>query len=99
MGYPASAPPQAPQLYRPRAAEHTVLYRIVRQHLATFLRTAAEHHERGLPAFVEQEFRDFLTCGAWSRGFARFRCDDCHAERLVPFSCKGLAVCPSCGGR
>ena len=64
-----------------------MLYGIVRAHLATFLRTAAEHHEGGLPAFVEQEFRDFLTCGVWSRGFARFRCDTCHAERLVPFSC------------
>jgi len=42
----------------------------VRAHLATFLRTAAEHHEGGLPAFVEQEFRDFLTCGVWARGFA-----------------------------
>ena len=87
MGCAASAPPQAPQLYRPRAAEHTVLYRIVRAHLATFLRTAAEHHDGGLPAFVEREFRDFLACGVWSRGFARFRCDACHAERLVPFSC------------
>jgi hypothetical protein len=94
-----STPPKAPQLYRPRAAEHSVLYGIVRAHLATFLRTAAEHHEGGLPAFVEQEFRDFLTYGVWARGFARFRCEACHAERLVPFSCKGRAVCPSCGGR
>jgi hypothetical protein len=38
------------------------LHRIVREHLATFLRRAAEHHEHGLPAFVEQEFRDFLIC-------------------------------------
>jgi hypothetical protein len=76
-----------------------VLSRIVRAHLATFLRAAGAHDDRGLPAFVEQEFRDFLTCGVWSRGFARFRCDACHAERLVPFSCKARAVCPSCGGR
>jgi hypothetical protein len=27
---------------------------------ACFLRTATEHDESGLPAFVEQEFRDFL---------------------------------------
>ena len=99
MACAASAPPASPQLYRPRAAEHTVLHRIVRTHLETFLRVAAEHHEGGLPAFVEQEFRDFLSCGVWARGFARFRCEACHAERLVPFSCKGRAVCPSCGGR
>jgi hypothetical protein len=99
MGTAASAPAASPQLYRPRAAEHTVLHRIVREHLATFLRTARAQHEGGLPAFVEQEFRNFLTYGAWARGFARFQCTDCHAERLVPFSCKGRAVCPSCGGR
>jgi len=51
MGSAASAPAASPQLYRPRAAEHTVLHRIVREHLATFLRTA--QHEGGLPAFVE----------------------------------------------
>jgi hypothetical protein len=68
----ASAPAVSPQaqLYRPRAVEHTVLHQIVREHLATFLRTARAQHESGLPAFVEQEFRDFLTCGAWARGFA-----------------------------
>jgi len=53
----------------------------------------------GLPAFVAQEFRDFLTCGVWVRACARFHCRNRHAERLVPFSCKGLGFCPSCGGR
>src|SRR3989442_14029953 len=77
--------------YRPRAAEHTVLHALVRDHLATFLR-AADADGRGLPAFVEQEFRDFLTCGVWSHGFARFKCTDCRTERLVPFSCKGRAI-------
>jgi hypothetical protein len=85
--------------YRPRDAEHTVLHQIVRENLATFLRAAAERTGGdGLPAFIEREFRDFITCGVWARGFARFRCDTCHAERLVPFSCKGR-ICPSCGGR
>jgi hypothetical protein len=47
--------------------------------------------------FVEQEFRDFLTCGVLAHGFARLRCADCAFERLVPFSCKGRGFCPSCG--
>jgi hypothetical protein len=51
-----------------------------------------------VPSFDEREFRQFLDCGVWASGFARFR-DACHAERLVPFSCKARAVCPSCGGR
>jgi len=52
-----------------------------------------------LPAFVEQEFYDFLTCGILAHGFARLRCTGCTLERLVPFSCKGRGFCPSCGGR
>ena len=52
---------------------------------------------QGLPRFVEQEFRDFLTCGCLAAGFARFRCPDCHLDRLLPFSCKGRGFCPSPG--
>jgi len=40
--------------YRPRAAEHTVLHRIVREHLATFL--AVEEGAGGVPTFVAREF-------------------------------------------
>ncbi len=53
----------------------------------------------GLPRFVDAEFRAFLRCGFLAGGFARFRCRDCTAERLVAFSCKGRGFCPSCGGR
>ena len=86
--------------YRPRDAEHGVLYRVIDEHLEAFLETA-RHHADGvsLPMFVEQEFRDFLTCGVLTHGFARLRCSDCALERLVPFSCKGRGFCPSCGGR
>src|SRR2546425_12308062 len=86
--------------YRPRAAEHGVLYRVIDEHLETFLDAAAQHADgHRLPKFVEQEFRDFLTCGVLEHGFARLRCSDCAFERLVPFSCKGRGFCPSCGGR
>ncbi len=86
--------------YQPRAAEGTVLHRVVRDHLETFLREVADRTDGGgLPRFVEREFRQFLTCGALGRGFARVRCDDCAYERLVPFSCKRRGFCPSCGGR
>ena len=86
--------------YWPRDAEHTVLYRVIDEHLQTFLDTAQRHADGyRLPAFVEQEFRDFLTCGVLAHGFARLRCADCAFERLVPFSCKGRGFCPSCGGR
>jgi len=82
--------------YQPRAAEGTVLHRVVRENLETFLREAADRTDGGgLPHFVEREFREFLTCGALGRGFARVRCENCAFERLVPFSCKrrGYAQC------
>ncbi|HZU40573.1 MAG TPA: transposase [Solirubrobacteraceae bacterium] len=86
--------------YAPRSAAGTVLHQVVRTHLDRFLgETAAATDGVGVPGFIEREFRDFLGCGALGRGFARVRCDDCAFERLVPFSCKARAVCPSCGGR
>jgi Transposase zinc-binding domain len=53
----------------------------------------------GLPRFIERELRGFLRCGLLVHGFLRVRCEDCAFERLVPLSCKGRAVCASCGGR
>jgi hypothetical protein len=77
-----------------------VLYQVVRDHFETFRAQAAGlRNGEGPPRFVEQEFRDVLRCGALAAGFARFRCAACGFDRLVPFSCKGRAVCSSCGGR
>jgi hypothetical protein len=86
--------------YQPRGTYRGVLHTVIRQHLETFLTEVARGTAgAGLPEFVEQEFRDFLTCGVLAHGFARVRCDTCAFERLVPFSCKGRGFCPSCGGR
>jgi hypothetical protein len=87
-------------VYQPRSSAETTLYQIVRDHFETFRAHAASVRDgEGLPRFVEQAFRDFLRCGWLAGGFARFHCDDCGFDRLVPFSCKGRALCPSCGGR
>jgi hypothetical protein len=87
-------------VYRPRDAEHTVLHRVIAEHLETFLRAVAEAGDgAGLPKFVEREFREFLLCGVFEAGVARFQCEGCAREHLLPFSCKGRAWCPSCGGR
>ena len=86
--------------YEPRAPAQSVLYQIVRDHFETFRAEAARVRAgEGLPRFIEEEFQSFLRCGWLAGGFARFRCDGCGLDRLVPFSCKARAVCPSCGGR
>ena len=75
-------------MYRPRDAEHTVLHQVIAEHLEAFLDAVAEAGGgTGLPQFVEREFREFLTCGVVEHGVARFRCEGCAREHLVPFSC------------
>ncbi|OFW24881.1 MAG: hypothetical protein A3G21_02535 [Acidobacteria bacterium RIFCSPLOWO2_12_FULL_66_21] len=86
--------------YEPRAPAQGALYQIVRDHFETFRAQAATIRDgEGLPGFVERAFRTFLRCGWLAGGFARLRCRDCGLDRLIPFSCKGRALCPSCGGR
>ena len=92
---PAFLDPPGYARHRP---ERTLLYQLVEQHYAAFreLRAAAE---RPLPDFVQQEFEAYLKCGRLEEGFLRVRCEQCHAEKLVAFSCKKRGFCPSCGGR
>lgn len=86
--------------YEPRSPAQGALYHIVHDHSETFRAQAAGVREgEGLPRFVERAFHEFLRCGWLAGGFARFRCDGCGLDRLVPSSCKGRALCPSCGGR
>ena len=74
------------QTYVRRQPEQTVLHRVVREHLETFLAEARQRGDgEGLPRFVERELREFLTCGVMARRFARFRCDGCAREILVAF--------------
>jgi hypothetical protein len=55
-------------VYRPRDAEHTVLYGVVREHLDAFRAAEVGEESRGLPSFIEREFREFLTCGILAHG-------------------------------
>jgi hypothetical protein len=70
--------------YRRHEPEKTVLYRVVQEHLETFLRAA--ELRGGLPRYVEQSFRRFLRCGILANGFARVRCPGCGFNRFVAFS-------------
>src|SRR5215467_8696511 len=86
--------------YAPRVPSHTVLYTVIAEHLETFLASLANDPEAtGLPAYVQQEFYDYLQCGILAHGFLRLGCDTCHKELLVPFSGKRRGFCPSCAGR
>src|SRR5262245_38167473 len=79
--------PGSPFAYIPRKPEETLLYRVISEQLETFL--ARQHQrDRPVPGFVEDEFRSFLQCGVLEYGFLRLRCETCHKDRLLAFSCK-----------
>ena len=93
-GREASSGVGSPPYVRHRTAR-TLLYQLVEKYYpALKAHLAARGAE--LQGYVEQEFEDYLKCGRLEHGFLRFRCDSCHAEHIVAFSCKGRVFCPSC---
>jgi hypothetical protein len=71
----------------------TALYRLVRQHLETYLALACEGDGDGnaVPGYMERELRRYLECGILAYGFARAGCPDGGHDFLVAFSCAPLA--------
>ena len=88
---------QAPT-YKRHQPEQTLLYQLVQEYYPVF-KSSLEDQGQSLPRYVQREFEDFLQCGRLENGFLRVRCEDCHHERLVAFSCKRRGFCPSCGAR
>jgi ribosomal protein S27E len=84
--------------YERHCPERTLLYQLVEEHYPA-LKVHLAAQGSTLPGYVEREFEDYLACGRLENGFLRVRCDSCHAERLVAFSCKRRGFCPSCGAR
>ncbi len=78
--------------------ETTLLYQIVREYWPEF-QAELTSHGKYLPGYVAKEFDEYLKCGRLEYGFLRVRCDSCHDEKLVAFSCKKRGFCPSCGAR
>jgi len=85
------------EAYQRRQPEKTVLYRVINEHLATFL-GQAKQEGKTIPKFVRKDIQGILDCGILAKGFVRVVCKDCKTEHLVALSCKG-ATCPSCCGR
>ena len=76
----------------------TLLYQIVQEYWPEFQAELATQGKY-LPAYIAQEFEAYLQCGRLEHGFLRVRCETCHDEKLVAFSCKRRGFCPSCGAR
>ena len=89
----------ASRAYSPRHPHDTILHRLVREHLASFVAFTESAYSAPLPRYVTDAFERYLACGDFSRGFVRCHCDACKHDVLVPFSCKQRGLCPSCGAR
>jgi len=93
-------PGSNPTLYSARRPAETPLYRVVQNHLETFLALCRDDwQEQRVAPHAERELRRYLECGILAHGFARVRCEDCGHDFLIAFSCKGRGVCPSCNTR
>ena len=88
----------SPRPYARRQPEDTVLYKVVSEHLETFLAEAREQHDKGLPKYVERELREYLDCGLLCRGYVLGVCEACGRSIFVALSCK-RRTCPSCNAR
>ena len=95
---PAPLVPAAAPSYARHAPERTLLYALVQAHYPDFI-ARVEAEDRPLPEYVREEFDAYLRCGVLEHGFLRVVCGQCHAERLLRFSCKKRGFCPSCGAR
>jgi len=73
-------------VYTRHRPERTLLYQIVEEYYPAFMPHLAAQGGV-LPEYVQREFEDYLGCGRFEHGFLRVRCDSCHAEHLVAFSC------------
>ena len=98
-GPPAPSSHSSSFVYERRRPELGTLYQVVRDNLQTLYAAVEDGFASPLPAFVRSELEQYLDCGLLCRGFAWLECESCHAQKLVAFSCKGRAFCPSCMGR
>ncbi len=84
-----------PVTYMRRRPELTPCYRILQNHLNTFI-SDRDREGRPLPNYVIKEFDAFLECGIPAYGCLRLVCKSCQKEQVVAFSCKKRGFCPSC---
>ena len=88
-------------VYRPRRPAATLLHKTVRENLDTYLASGGQDGDLAphVPFHIQAAYAEYLKCGILAHGFARVYCAGCGHDFLVPFSCKGRDVCPSCATR
>lgn len=96
---PAISPASRSRVYAPRNARASPLYRIVQDHLETFLVQDRDASQPWAAPSAEDSLRGFLECGVHRFGVARFLCRRCGHDVFVAYSCKRRLACPSCDSK
>src|SRR5437870_9921341 len=82
-------------IYEPRDPNRTVLYHVIAAHLETFLASLdADPDARGLPAYVQREFYDYLQPAILAPGLPPPRRDPPPHHPPPPFPCPCRAPSP-----
>ena len=90
---------ETPAAYRPRHPELTGFYQLFETHFDSYVRAYEERFEARsgpLRPVVARSVEAFLDCGRLQGGFARIRCEKCHDEHLLAYSCRTRNFCSSC---
>lgn len=75
------------------------LFRVLFDHYEAFVRCYPSRFQGLFGLFrsiVDATVDRFQICGDPREGVAVYRCDRCHHQLTVPFSCKTRLFCPSC---
>ncbi len=97
-----SQPKASLALYRPRQARASPLYQLFEAHYEEVKALWEERFEKAYGfwrGFIDKVVARYLDCGTGEGGFARLRCEECHLERLLTFSCRPRGICPSCDAK
>ena len=85
--------------YIPRNPRNSQYYRCIEANFEELERVWDERYQNKYgfwrPHVMDVVYK-YLDCGDLHQGFARVKCEDCHHEYLLPFSCKRRHFCPSC---
>jgi len=87
------------EVYTPRSPRKNQYYRCVEAHFEELERVWDVRYQKRYGywrPYVLDVIYKYLDCGDLHQGFARVKCNDCHHEYLLPFSCKKRNFCPSC---
>ena len=91
-----------PSLYRPRNPRASPLFLLVEaryEELKALWEDRFEKTHGFWRGFTDTAVARYLDCASPECGFARLRCDSCHSEKLLAFSCRQRGICPSCDAK